>query len=431
MTLVKISCGIILLQLWTSLFTAAIRRRAEYVWYILYLLASTLLLPFTLEAFYENYSDNFEINILLVSFLSYIVYWKFYGVLFKIGRGDGILFYLLQGIIFFYVIFIAFMSLFGAAGYEKIVHDGYLQLGWCLLLYSCLIYYLTFASRDKVLVYLVVLSAVVSDVVSLIGAQYLVDSSPLIGTRVHYFSCVVECLFFSIALIYNTSKSEKAKLLAERNLAKERLNTISSQLNFHFIANSLNIVYRFLLNQEGDAATFYFLKFSHLLRTVLNHSREEFVTVAGEVDVLKLYLEMEALRFQHTFSYLVEIQDSSLAERTKIPPFLIHPLLENAIHHGLLPRKEGRLLLAFHWEANWLKIIVEDNGIGRAAAAEGFKKSVMSKTSLGLSIVEERLHSLPENPAGRASLTFEDLHDPNGIASGTRAQIAIPLILSR
>lgn len=424
LTLVKISFGVIMFQLWSSLTVVVVRRRIEHFWYACYLTVSVLLLPFTLDP----YDSDHELSILVVSFLSYVTYWKFYGVLFKINRQDGVLFYFWRGFMALYIFSGIFILLFQSTIESGTINDYVEPLGILLIAFSCWIYWLTYSGRDRVLVSIVVLGALSSDIVSLVGASYLVEISSTYGTRLHYFSYSVECLFFSLALTYSASQDEKVRHELEHSLLRERLNAMSNQMNMHFIANSLNSVYRFLLNREGDAATFYFLKFSHLLRGVLNHSREEMITIEEEADMLTLYLEMERLRFQHAFSFSVYIQEPSLAKRTKIPPFIIQPLLENAIHHGLLPKKKGHVYLSFNWEANLLKIIVEDNGIGRAAAAKNLGERAKNKKSLGLTIVQERLLSLQASSLQKASITIEDLYDQDGVASGTRAQIAIPLI---
>jgi signal transduction histidine kinase len=426
MTLTKLSLGAILLQLWSSLAIFFIRRRVEHLWYTIYLLVSFLILPFTLTPFLQDYSGNLEVAMLLISLLSYALYWKFYGALFKIGRENAKLFLVWRAIMFLYGVLAGVIVVFSSVDLENLLHEYFDFLALFLLGLSCLIYYLPYPGRDRILVSVVVFGAFSSDIISILAANHLVEGSPVYGIRLHYISYAAECLFFPLALTYSARQVEITKAELEYNLLRERLNAMSNQMNMHFIANSLNAVYRFLLNQEGDAATFYFLKFSRLLRGVLHHSREEVVTVAQEVELLQLYLEMEALRFQHRFAFSIQVQEPVHAKITTIPPFLIQPLLENAIHHGLLPKKgEGNLQLRFGWEDNHLKITIEDNGIGRAAAALNTKAILDDKKSLGLSIVQERLSSLQANALQLATLDIHDLYDEEGAAAGTRAEITL------
>lgn len=426
MTLTKLSLGVIILQFWSSMVIFLIRRRVEHLWYTIYLMSSFLILPFTLTPFVKNYNGNLEIAILLISLLSYILYWKFYGVLFDIGRENRKLFLAWRAIMLFYSAFMLVLLIFSSVHLENFIHHYFNFLGLFLLGLSCVIYYLTYSGRDWILVSVVVFGAFSSDLVSFIASEHLVEGSPVYGIQLHYIGYAAECLFFSLALTYSARQTEIAKATLEYNLLREKLNAISNQMNTHFIANSLNAVYRFLLNQEGDAATSYFLKFSRLLRGLLNHSRAEEVTVAQEAELLELYLEMETLRFQHHFTFSINIEDAVYASKTTIPPFLLQPLLENAIHHGLLPKKEeGHLQLSFAWEDKLLKITIEDNGIGRVAAALNTKKAGDEKKSLGLSIVQERLGSLQATSRKLAMLHIHDLYDQKGKATGTRVEIIL------
>lgn len=222
-------------------------------------------------------------------------------------------------------------------------------------------------------------------------------------------------------------KSRVAQLIAELETR-----AIRSQMNPHFIFNCLNAIQECILADDTDTAYRYLSKFSRLLRLVLEESTKSFHSLQQELDILQLYLSLEALRFGDTFSYDIHTQPNLDAHFYQVPALLLQPLVENAVRHGLL-HKAGQRKLSLRISqlaSDDLICIIEDNGIGRQHAAELARRTTkyMYQTSKGILLTQERLVLLEKAGFGQATLRFDDLTDAKGQPTGTRVTIQLPLI---
>jgi tetratricopeptide (TPR) repeat protein len=211
----------------------------------------------------------------------------------------------------------------------------------------------------------------------------------------------------------------------ERRRTELELANLRAQINPHFIFNCLNSIYRYTKERDTETAARYLQKFSSLLRLVLENSRAEKITLARDLEALQLYIDIEALRFKEKLHFVLEMDPDIDPSFIQIPGMLVQPHVENAIWHGLMHRPEGGKLyvrLAQPSE-NLLRVEVEDNGIGRAAAAELESKSAVNKKSLGQMITAERLKSTGK----LASLNIFDLTDASGQPCGTKVVMDIVL----
>ncbi|MCF8246880.1 MAG: histidine kinase [Saprospiraceae bacterium] len=204
-----------------------------------------------------------------------------------------------------------------------------------------------------------------------------------------------------------------------------RLQSLRLQMNPHFLFNSLNSIQELIMTGNSDGAATYLSKFSKLLRLVLAHSDHEMVSLREEIGMLRLYLELESLRFADSFEYSIEHEPSLDLNEYKLPTLLIQPFVENAIWHGLL-HKEGmrRLFVRFETDiAEHLVCIVEDNGVGRTAAQKtnGNGKHQSKGMSAGL----ERLEALNSRHQQHNSLEIIDLVSEDGTPIGTKVMIKL------
>lgn len=212
--------------------------------------------------------------------------------------------------------------------------------------------------------------------------------------------------------------AETSKQLAEREVAMLR-----SQMNPHFIFNSLNSVQKYIWeNKEEDAAE-YLASFAKLMRSILENSRHEYISLEKELAFLKLYIELENRRSNNSFNYTIKTDEQLDKSRTLIPPMLLQPFIENAIWHGLNKKTEkGNLLVHIYKENNQLVSIVDDDGVGRTPAS----KEDESKKSLGISITRQRVERLIENTSLSASVQIKDKIN-NGMPAGTMVTVILPL----
>jgi tetratricopeptide (TPR) repeat protein len=216
------------------------------------------------------------------------------------------------------------------------------------------------------------------------------------------------------------------KLENEKQLTELEMQALRSQMNPHFIFNCLSSINSFILKNKTEDASKYLTKFSRLIRMVLNNSKESLISMEDELETLRLYLDMEKLRFKNSFDYALNLHDTIEVENIFVPPLLLEPFAENAIWHGLMHKKEkGFLSFDFCIEEKYLTCVITDNGIGRAQAELLKSKSSEKQKSMGLKITAERL-SLLNNQSGKQTFFYvEDMKDENGHVSGTRVHLKI------
>ena len=226
-------------------------------------------------------------------------------------------------------------------------------------------------------------------------------------------------------------RSENARQLAELQQQKIELEmqALRAQMNPHFIFNSLNSINRFILQNNRQQASEYLTKFSKLVRMILQNSQTPLISMESELECLKLYLEMEALRFNYHFSYKISVPKELEIEMLKVPPLIIQPYAENAIWHGLMQKEEnGQLDIEVSQEKDYLLLKITDDGVGRKKAAELASKSATMHKSMGLRITEHRITMLQSSNRNDSPVAINDLVTADGRAAGTEVTIKIPIL---
>jgi ligand-binding sensor domain-containing protein len=225
---------------------------------------------------------------------------------------------------------------------------------------------------------------------------------------------------------------QKEILSINQQLAEAQLLALQTQMNPHFLFNSLNGIKGMILDNEQQRASRYMTKFANLLRITLNQSREVFTTLCDNMEQLENYLTMEKLRFDDSFTFRITADKTIDQEETLIPTMMIQPLAENAIWHGLMPKK-GNKKLSIHFSTmdQLIYCTVEDNGIG-LRSSELLKKQKRSlHESLGLSNLRNRIKILNEKYNTGCSLELFDLQDVNRDRTGTCAVLSFNLITTQ
>lgn len=210
---------------------------------------------------------------------------------------------------------------------------------------------------------------------------------------------------------------------------KIRLGSLRTQMNPHFIFNSLNSVNNYISKNDERSANRYLADFSKLMRTVLKNSDQDFISLETEIETLKIYLDLEHFRFGDKFNYHVEIADGIDTDQVQVPPMLIQPYIENAIWHGLRYKEEkGKLEVKFFTEDDKLYCTVRDNGIGREQSAALKTKHQKTYQSTGIKNTKERIELLNKMHGTKLNITIYDLSE-NGKNSGTLVKISLPYIM--
>lgn len=200
-------------------------------------------------------------------------------------------------------------------------------------------------------------------------------------------------------------------------------------MNPHFIFNCLNSINRYIVKSDQATASLYLTRFAKLIRLILDNSNSKTVTLTNELEALRLYIEMESIRFEKQFAYSITIDDEVHPDHVYVPPLIIQPYVENAIWHGLLHKASaGQLKVHIKRENSaLLECIIEDNGVGREKARELKSKSASTSKSLGMKLTESRLALLNKHSNWDASVEINDLKTPSGEAAGTSVILRIPV----
>ena len=264
----------------------------------------------------------------------------------------------------------------------------------------------------------------------------------LLNTRVEqnrkrtlYLIVISILLLFSASLLYfrylakkrsNAILSEKNRLISEQRDTIGQMNRqlekrmLRAQMNPHFIFNSLGSIQHLISTNDKIGALTYLSKFSKLLRQVLESSVNISLVLSEEIELLKIYVELEALRFDHSFSYQFEIDENLDIDAHEVPMLLVQPYIENAIIHGLMPKEGNKeLKVSFTDKGDNIECVIDDNGVG-LTQTEARKSNRISR---GMSITERRIQALKQHSTQQL-VKIENLNDEN--RSGTRVTIVIP-----
>jgi len=226
----------------------------------------------------------------------------------------------------------------------------------------------------------------------------------------------------AFVLFYQRTRSYRNKHQILSLEQKVRL----SQMNPHFLFNSLTVIQDFILGNDNDKAFRYLSKLSGLVRGVLEHSTHEYISIREELDILTAYVELQNLRFDNGISYRFDIDSEIDLDEVRIPPMLAQPIVENALIHGELrnnPEAEIKICLMKNKENSCIDFTVEDNGIG---ILETTKQDSPHK-SMATKILHDRVRIYNYHSKSDLSIAVMDLKTLNENLHGTRVRFSIPL----
>lgn len=226
--------------------------------------------------------------------------------------------------------------------------------------------------------------------------------------------------------------SIKSKAALRQQLSELEGKALRAQMNPHFIFNSLNAIQELIITGNIDQGYQYLSNFSKLLRLVLNNSEKNLIPLSAELEMIRLQLSLETLRFKNSFSYHIETDNAAEPEMIKIPPLLLQPYVENAIWHGLRHKEgEKNLWIRIKEMDGRLHIEIEDNGVGRQKAATIKKQKLGAEQfeSKGSALSQQRIKLLNDQYPGAAEVQIKDKVATNNEPSGTLVTISLPVNL--
>lgn len=243
-------------------------------------------------------------------------------------------------------------------------------------------------------------------------------------------------LFYSLYARYKHKKEKEQQDLLLR-IKDSEIKALQLQMNPHFIFNSLNSVLEFISRSETNEAIKYLTKFSRLIRLVLEFSNRKNIFLSEEIELLGLYIDLENIRSEKGFNVHLTLEEGLDPKNYEIHPMLIQPFVENSIIHGIQNKVKisetekthykGELNIHFSMSGEFLKCVIEDNGIGREQAVIIKNSKSFNHLSLGMHITRERLDLISQRVS---KIDYFDLKDKNNMATGTRVEILIPLLQS-
>jgi len=216
----------------------------------------------------------------------------------------------------------------------------------------------------------------------------------------------------------------------QKKMAEVEMKALRAQMNPHFIFNCLTSINRYIVKSDNKTASGYLTKFARLIRLILDNSAAEYISLETELQTLKLYLEMESLRFDNAFEFEIINSGAIAAETVSIPPMLIQPYVENAIWHGLLHKEtKGKLWVRFNNDNNQsVSVEIEDNGVGIAKAHQLHANEPMKRKSYGMQLTRDRINLISRLYNFKTAVTVTDLTNKDGTTTGTKVVLDIPLI---
>ncbi|MCF8369257.1 MAG: histidine kinase [Bacteroidales bacterium] len=237
----------------------------------------------------------------------------------------------------------------------------------------------------------------------------------------------LEVFLIISAIILIIQYREKKIKEQNRYLALEQ-KLLRSQMNPHFIFNSLSSIQSFIFENNPITAGSYLSRFAELIRSILYNSREEFIPLEKEIKTLQHYLDLQQLRYNNKFDYELWIDPELDTEDTGIPPMLAQPFIENAIEHGLKNITwKGFLSVRFELDESFVKLIVSDNGLGIFSAKKQKDEKKKDHVSLATIITNERIEILNKNrKKNKYAMHIAEIKSADGKVKGTCVEIKLP-----
>lgn len=238
-------------------------------------------------------------------------------------------------------------------------------------------------------------------------------------------------IIISITLFIRRNKEKKLEkdLLLKKALAELELKALRSQMNPHFVFNSLNAIQYFIVKNKRELSEEYLAKFSQLVRLFFEYSKYEQLSIGKEVDLLERYLEIEKIRFEDKLEYSITVDDRIDTDEMAVPSMILQPIVENAVNHGIFHKQgNGKVELRFDFvDESTIKVSVSDDGVGIEAMKQIQKKSLGTYRSKSSEVIKERLKILSENKLSPwyVNYSITDLSVLDNEQSGTLVEIVI------
>jgi ligand-binding sensor domain-containing protein len=230
---------------------------------------------------------------------------------------------------------------------------------------------------------------------------------------------------YRIKAIKKKGEQDRFRLETEKSLLELEQKALHLQMNPHFLFNCLNSIKGLISENKLEESKVYLSRFARLMRSILDSSRGSHILLSQEIELLQQYVQLEKLSREDTFQLEIALENIPYPEALLIPSMLLQPFVENAILHGLAPKKEGSIQLTFRKEAKFIHCSIQDDGIGREEAAHRSNSSLDKHASVAIEVITERLKLLTKV---EGAVQLIDLKTEEGKAMGTRVDLLLPYL---
>lgn len=259
---------------------------------------------------------------------------------------------------------------------------------------------------------------------------YFVRINTIAPFYLTWWFTVLEVIFASLCIIFiiayrikKVRKEAQRKSDIEQKIVQLKYEALNAAINPHFIFNALSSVQHYIHMNKNDEASDYLAKFGYLIRQTLEMATLHFISIYDEVERLKIYIDLEQLRFENKFNYTIDIDSAIDIHKTKIPNMILQPLIENSIIHGFKElKKDGLIQISFKKEGNNLRITIEDNGSGLKAGVNTNIKRKDKTKSIAVQNIKDRITTIQG-----ASISIIDKSAGNENSTGVLVDIVLPL----
>ena len=235
-------------------------------------------------------------------------------------------------------------------------------------------------------------------------------------------------IIFIVAIIFGVVifilRIQQNRIKQEQREAELSQTLLRTQMNPHFVFNAMSVIQSYIYENDPEKSSQFLVKFSRLMRLILENSPKEFIPIELEIEILDKYLATQKMRFENRFEYTLDISDDLLFNKAMVPPMITQPFIENAIEHGQLHTvKDGHIIVQMRAEEQSLLLRIEDNGVGRQKSQK--TKKIRTHKSMAIDITKERIEIINKKYKFNGSLVFEDLNKEE--QTGTVVKLVLPL----
>jgi hypothetical protein len=235
----------------------------------------------------------------------------------------------------------------------------------------------------------------------------------------------LEVFVFSLGMGYRVKRIEEEKKSIESEIVAVQLTALRAQMNPHFIFNSLNSIRAYVISNETKKASDYLNKFARLIRLILHYSSKNTIPLKEELETLKLYVELEQMRYRDDFGFELKIAQGVDIEKLMVPPLILQPYVENAIGHGLAPKTgDKKLLVGIEKSGHNISFTIRDNGVGRSFSKKFLNDS--KHKSVAMELTRKRINLASENKTGDKNIEIIDIEEA-GQPAGTEVRFTLPV----